>query len=377
MPGAFSGPLRQKDDSAGGPSGGSCPPPAADKNGSFVAGRRSAARLKFAVAAVAVAALFASVAVPAASDAVHQGDDADPADYPWTAALFELRGSNWVYICGAVFITELWLKTAGHCVDNHNSKEVRVALGKDVNSGNQVNSSDLRSLTKVVIYSPREYPVEPERLNWRDLDGTDVALIRLDKPVPGSQPIALALGGLLSRSDTYDGDTVTILGWGSTKDSVHEDKSPDQLQIAELVVRNDRECFDLVTESETADFQYCAKADRRGFLNRLRAGARPGDSGSPAVARSGGQWVLHGIVIGGPKACEKDQTGPGCGSFWDRHGDGDPDYVALLTVSLFANWANRVIEAHGDPPPRIGTAKSDPRPGFFDRALDAITGWFR
>ena len=68
---------------------------------------------------------------------------------------------------------------------------------------------------------------------------------------------------------------------------------------------------------------------------------------------------------------------PDCDGNWDRHGDGDPDYAALLTVSLLADWANRVIEAHGDPSPRIGPAKSGLWAGFFERVFDAVADWLR
>ncbi|MGB1819804.1 MAG: trypsin-like serine protease, partial [Ilumatobacteraceae bacterium] len=153
------------------------------------------------------------------------GADTEITEVPWQAALLnshldEDDDSGFVdQFCGATVVSEEWLVTAAHCVDEgKQASEVEVAVGKT--SLFDIASSDRHQLSEIVV-SP----------SWDDSEeiGPDIALLRLAAPlVLDGVSVAAARLPAESLGATWPeiGHELTVSGWGCTAEvGVGEDPS--------------------------------------------------------------------------------------------------------------------------------------------------------
>ncbi|MEK9885163.1 MAG: serine protease, partial [Acidimicrobiaceae bacterium] len=150
------------------------------------------------------------------------GSDTLITEVPWQAALLnshqnEADDSPGDQFCGATVISEEWLVTAAHCVDNGTQPSaVEVAVGKT--SLFDIASSDRHQLSEIVV-SP----------SWDDSEGIgpDIALLRLAVPIVlDGVLVAAAQLPAESLGITWPeiGHELTVSGWGCTAEvGVDED----------------------------------------------------------------------------------------------------------------------------------------------------------
>lgn len=223
-----------------------------------------------------------------ASTQIVGGTTAPAGAYPSQAGLIR-RGwsTSSGQFCGGTVIDRSWILTAAHCVNDPESGWFPSPSQVDVLVGSQ-------SLTGGGTRIPAvEFRVHP---GWnRSLIRNDVALIRLDRPVPDGTPLQpIAPTGPAPAAGTIE----TAAGWGDQADQAGN--YPTQLRHVDLYAQSPSGCksyFDTLFQASYFDTtsQICGWASGKGTCQ--------GDSGGPVYA--GGIQV--GIVSWGV-VCGQDPS---------------------------------------------------------------------
>jgi len=193
-------------------------------------------------------------------------------EYPWQVGLVS-RGSNFVW-CGGALISDQWILTAAHCVENAN---FQVLLGEhDYMDSSEADS--IRSGISAAINHPRY-----------DASTTDYdfSLVKLSEPVDFSQhphirPICLPA----DDSETYADFDAIVTGWGTT--SSGGSTSAKLREVVVQVLSNEQCRKTQYASSEITDQMLCAGVDNGG------KDACQGDSGGPLITSGGGDGTTPG-----------------------------------------------------------------------------------
>ena len=177
------------------------------------------------------------------------GQDADPREYPWQAMVVLTTYNTttykyrYFYKCGGTLISDQWVLTSHHCLDNSNpiwpGGEITVVLGGYVfppnyQTGNEV--TEVFGLEKVVgVEKIVRHP-------YGGLLAYDIALLKMDSKITFRRNIFPAcVPGPDYNLDDYIHKYVYATGWGFTK-TVPTRTLPRVLQELKLSIHDRANC---------------------------------------------------------------------------------------------------------------------------------------
>ncbi|XP_006643254.3 serine protease 27-like [Lepisosteus oculatus] len=218
---------------------------------------------------------------PLSRSSIVGGEDAGEGIWPWQVFLKMKNTDGRNGSCGGSLISDVWVLTAAHCLDSlfYPTSSV-VYLGAyqlDKAGSHQVN----RTIADVVIHSKYTIPTK----------GYDIALVKLDRPVPLSRfiqtvPLAEPSDLFTSRSDCW------VTGWGRVQQNSRL-PFPRTLQKVKIPIHDPESCKNVYPNMKTS--MICCGGQYKSTCK--------GDSGGALVCKKGNRWVQAGIVSYG-KGCE-------------------------------------------------------------------------
>lgn len=212
------------------------------------------------------------------------GHNADIGEWPWIAALF--NGGR--QFCGGSLIDDVHILSAAHCVAHMSSWDV-ARLTVRLGDYNIKTNSEVRHVEKKVKRVVRHRGFDSRTLY------NDIAILTLDSPVQFNKqirPICLPSG-----SSSYAGNTATVIGWGSLRESGPQ---PSILQEVNIPIWSNGDCkakYGPAAPGGIVEHMLCA-----GQANRDSCS---GDSGGPLMVNNG-RWTQVGVVSWGI-GCGKGQ----------------------------------------------------------------------
>ncbi|XP_016108307.1 suppressor of tumorigenicity 14 protein homolog [Sinocyclocheilus grahami] len=228
---------------------------------------------------------------PYKSSRIVGGKDSNDGEWPWQVSLhMKTQG----HVCGASVISNRWLVTAAHCVQDNEKfnysqpDQWEVYLGL-LNQG-ETSKSTLKHVKRIVSHPLYDH------LSYDN----DITLMELDSPVNLSQniwPVCLPE----ATHDFPAGKSVWITGWGKLREEV--DAIASVLQKAEVRIINNTVCSKLMDNGITPRM-ICAGVLSGGV------DACQGDSGGPMTStESNGRMFLAGVVSWGDGCGRRNRPG--------------------------------------------------------------------
>ena len=157
------------------------------------------------------------------------GSEAAPHSQPWVVSLRSLTsGSPSDHICAGALISDLFVLTAAHCVQDIDASSLAVIVG--LHSVNDYQENQVYYAENLWVHEEYTGPQSQQIDN-------DVAIIKLSKNVEMSDTVSVVCL-------PYDGDEdliesfVEFYGWGNMNDGF-DVSYPEYLQTTELKVAND------------------------------------------------------------------------------------------------------------------------------------------
>jgi len=228
---------------------------------------------------------------PNSGERIIGGSEADPADWPFIAAITTRNGSQF---CGGSVIAKDAVVTAAHCMFDYfgrplKRREVRVVTGRP----DLRDESEGKSIRVGRITVHQEYKRNGHR---------DVAVLNLARNTPA--PAVDLPTPEEADAETTPGSELWVAGWGGTKPNGA--KPSDVLLDVAVYAISDEECephFSYFRASE----EVCAYGAPQGG-NRYNDSCY-GDSGGPLVADTPGGRLLVGLVSYGGRECGVREPG--------------------------------------------------------------------
>nr|XP_026498672.1 serine proteinase stubble isoform X1 [Vanessa tameamea] len=214
------------------------------------------------------------------------GQDSSFGRWPWQVSVRRnsFFGFSSTHRCGGAIINEGWIATAGHCVDDLLTSQIRIRVGE----------YDFSSVSEQYPYVERgvaRKAVHP-KYNFYTYE-YDLALVKLDSSVqfaPHISPICLP-----ASDDLLVGENATVTGWGRLSEG---GVLPSVLQEVQVPIVSNERCKSMFLRAGRHEFIpdifLCAGHERGGH------DSCQGDSGGPLqVKGKDHKYFLAGIISWG------------------------------------------------------------------------------
>ncbi|XP_074025586.1 serine proteinase stubble isoform X2 [Leptinotarsa decemlineata] len=216
--------------------------------------------------------------------------------WPWQVSVRRTSffGFSSTHRCGGAILNENWIATAGHCVDDLLTSQIRIRVGEyDFSSVQETLPYTERGVAKKVVHPKYNYFTYEY----------DLALVRVDKPFeyqPHISPICLP-----ASDDLLIGENATVTGWGRLSEGGTLPSILQEVQVP--IVSNDR-CKSMFLRAgrheSIPDIFLCAGHDGGG------QDSCQGDSGGPLQVKGrDGRYFLAGIISWGIGCAEANLPG--------------------------------------------------------------------
>ena len=120
---------------------------------------------------------------------------------PWMVSLQEYGQ----HFCGGSLIAPEWVLTAAHCVDGSNGQSLQVRA--DFVNLQDPDAGQSSTVAEIIIHP-----------GYADNQPTDLALLRLDVPMTGINPVVLATEAFMTNY-ARPGASMSVSGWGVTQEN--------------------------------------------------------------------------------------------------------------------------------------------------------------
>ncbi len=300
---------------------------------------------------LAVPGQAAPVSVPASAPRIVNGDNGNPARFPYLVALlnagrYAKEGAYQAQFCGGTLTTPTTVVTAAHCVVDERSGETTPANQILISFGPDLKATNLRVVPVVKVVANPDYD--------RRATSNDIAVLTLASPVTDVQPL-LPLSPQEAVSFLIPGAALQVAGWGNLVNK-GQDQFPSQFKVGNIILFPDSTCgggksfvlngikfSGFGPESANPATMFCAAGTT---ATGERVDSCQGDSGGPVVETVGADSRLIGIVSWGDE----------CASILPGVYTRVPAEYAFLD----ANGATGVVTPSGPPtvPPTITVTPS-------------------
>ncbi|KAG8040177.1 hypothetical protein G9C98_000747 [Cotesia typhae] len=224
------------------------------------------------------------------------GKDAHFGRWPWQVSVRRTSffGFSSTHRCGGAVLNENWIATAGHCVDDLLTSQIRIRVGDyDFSSVQERLPYVERGIAKKVVHP---------KYNFFTYE-YDLALVRLETSlvfVPHISPICLP-----ATDDLLVGENATVTGWGRLSEG---GTLPSVLQEVSVPIVSNDKCKSMFLRAGRHEFIpdifLCA-----GYENGGQDSCQ-GDSGGPLQVRGkDGRYFLAGIISWGIGCAEANLPG--------------------------------------------------------------------
>ena len=136
-----------------------------------------------------------------------------PGTFPWMVLLYLLSNANDSF-CGGSMISDLQIMTAAHCVVGKTTDEIGVIIG-NTNAGEELTMFNFHFVYKIDVnpfFNQNVETIEAIKKN------SDIAVLTLETAVPLTSKVRPICLPSISDTNTYEGETGTVAGWGLTED---------------------------------------------------------------------------------------------------------------------------------------------------------------
>ncbi|XP_061595515.1 coagulation factor IXb isoform X2 [Cololabis saira] len=222
------------------------------------------------------------------------GDLARPGEIPWQVSLMFRPDSSTRArsFCGGSLLSELWVVTAAHCLNEAPSKSFFIRVGE-----HDINVDEGPERDHVVA----EKHVHPMYNAQTSLYNHDIALLKLAQPVELSnerRPICLGPKEF-TQNALRQSTSSLVSGWGRLK--FH---GPEATKLQKLAVPHvDRTLCKQSSQDHITRYMFCA-----GFQNEQKDSCQ-GDSGGPHATKYKDTWFLTGVVSWGEECAKEGKYG--------------------------------------------------------------------
>ncbi|CAK1585188.1 unnamed protein product [Parnassius mnemosyne] len=214
------------------------------------------------------------------------GKDSSFGRWPWQVSVRRnsFFGFSSTHRCGGAIINEGWIATAGHCVDDLLTSQIRIRVGEyDFSSVSEQYPFVERGVARKAVHP---------KYNFFTYE-YDLALVKLDSPVqfaPHISPICLP-----ATDDSLVGENATVTGWGRLSEG---GVLPSVLQEVQVPIVSNERCKSMFLRAGRHEFIpdifLCAGHERGGH------DSCQGDSGGPLQVKGKDQrYFLAGIISWG------------------------------------------------------------------------------